>query len=690
MYANLKAKLIAKYYLRENKIVGKSFDMQAYVEYLREYSTPESQIAISPPFKVSNSARETPTVPNPDWRSIHETVERKYWKKLGVKYLRRSKDHEFWNTEPSNIKTLQEMIYDRFSWVQSVYEPVIDENGKKLFRVVNTSNKFPLEKQLKLYREFNVNTAFRGLREEHMWDLVPGALKWMNFQMDNEKNFGTVTFCYDPKNLCRRVRIYTSAGINGGGIVLGTYRGMKVKVVSSGKKIFCMEQAMRTVHDILTKIRKDDRDYANVITAVIKAKTEWKLGQFKTIPQLREMLMKMREFFIPSMYHNYIGILCNEQRMLFERNNIIRIGMKWWHGGAELVYKFLNGDLPDMVWIDGDITGLDKHIQDWMLLLYCANAYPYFKWDSMSAADSKFLKNLLIFWASNVCCKLVCHVGGFWRFMAGQMYSGGKETSHGDSWIMAFLFYCYCEHIKRSHPRFADRIEKFMSWMIIVIIVYGDDHIWCAPKILSHIMNHNTWRDFLKDYCGMELRDANIYTSLLSEPDHTGRLKVRGPRFLKRHIIRNTDPEIKVAFVPYKEIDEIMLKSFALETHWAPEVKLIVTGMAWDTMFTNRPAYDALRVYYNIMEKFDVRTPAQIYAEMDKTKFDSYRIRRLFKKIGMSASEFDQFPEWDVEKRRHDFNMVKASHIVDPKDVYENREEYEYDEEDCGDGDIFD
>jgi len=259
--------------------------------------------------------------------------------------------------------------------------------------------------------------------------------------------------------------------------------------------------------------------------------------------------------------------------------------MKWWHGGAQLIYDFLNGSLPDMFWVDGDITGLDKHIQDWMLLLYCANAQPYFKWDSMSVEDKKFLKKLLIFWASNVCCKLVCHVGGFWRYMMGQMYSGGKETSHGDSWIMAFLFYCFCEHLKKAHPSRAMLIDRFLSLMIIAIVVYGDDHIWCAPKILIDIMNHKTWRDFLHDFCGMELRDANIYFSLLSVPDRFGRLKIRGPRFLKRHLISNGDDSIAVKILPYKEIDEIMLKSFALETPWAPEVKLIVCGMAWDNVY---------------------------------------------------------------------------------------------------------
>lgn len=279
MYASVKANIVAKYYLKENEIASKPFDMQLYIDYLREYSTSESQIAISPPFSVDNRATEIPTVPNPEWRTLHRAVESYYWGKLGLYAVRRDVDFEYWSRKLqrpvmyTGIPTLQELCFDILSWVKTTYDPVVD-GDKKLARVVNTSNYFPLEKQLKLYREFDVNTARRGRTEERMWEFTPGALKWLNYQMQNEQHFGSVTFFYDPRYLMRKIKIYTSAGINSGGTVIGVYKGMKIKVVSSGKKIFCMEAAIRQVHEILAQIRKDERDYANVITAVIKAKQE--------------------------------------------------------------------------------------------------------------------------------------------------------------------------------------------------------------------------------------------------------------------------------------------------------------------------------------------------------------------------------------------------------------------------------
>jgi len=300
----------------------------------------------------------------------------------------------------------------------------------------------------------------------------------------------------------------------------------------------------------------------------------------------------------------------------------------------------------------------------------------------MNDKEKRFLKKLLLLWAANVCNKLVCHVGGFWRFMRGQMYSGGKETSHGDSWIMAFLFYCFCMHLIQKHPSRSKLIQQFLALMIIVIIVYGDDHIWCAPEILSDIMNHNTWRDFLKDFCGMELRDANIYRSLLSVPDDTGRLKVRGPRFLKRHMILNTDPTINVKYLPYKEIDEQMVKAMIHTTDHAFEVILKVTGMAWDTQGTNLPAYNVCLDLFNAFSMYDNRSPLEIYNSLDQTTYDQRDLQRLIKKIGITAEEiFDHFPTLQELRARHNFDMDKASHILSYDKAVGEYDIYEIDEE---------
>jgi hypothetical protein len=328
---------------------------------------------------------------------------------------------------------------------------------------------------------------------------VPAALSNLLSAMHVSRNYYTLDFDYDPLKLILKVKIYTSGGIMPGGSMHFKWCGSDCTVTSSGMKGHLMESAMRKLHRIMARIKRGDETAYEMMVAVIKAKYEWKYGQFKSVAELDAMLMKIREFFIPDLPHVYLCILLNEKRMKLERNNVIRIGMKYWHGGAYYLYTYLCGDFEDMIWVDGDIESLDKHISDWLLLLYCAGVYPYYNWGIMTEEKSIFLQKLLEYWASNVCAKAVCHIGSFWRYMCGQMYSGGPETSHGDSWIMAFIFYVYCEINKQDHPHLAVVIQSFMMETIIMIVVYGDDHIWGAPGILDKIMNANTWKSFFKE-----------------------------------------------------------------------------------------------------------------------------------------------------------------------------------------------
>jgi len=665
MYANVKALIASSYVMSQGLVVRKAFDVITYENYLREYNTPSSQISVTPPFPISNRVKECDIVPCVKWRELARSVESNYWAKFGI--YEREQDPD------AAIPTLFSMCKKRLSWEDTVFGTM---NGKK--RTIHTMSYFPLEKQMALYAEFNVDTMYRGASEEHMWTYTSGALNWMNFQMDVYKNHNSLKFDYDPHKLIKKVRLFTSAGIAAGGTAEGTIDGEEVRVVSSGKKIHLIEAAMRKVHKLLTGIRKHDPSVYESIIAVIKTKYEWKFGQFKSEEDLTKMLLKMREFFIPDLPHSFIGILLNEARSLLERNNIIRIGMRFWNGGCWYLFLYLNGNMPNMIWVDGDIEGLDKHIMDWMLLLYCHNVYPYYKWDDMSEPDREFLYELLALWAANVCSKLVCHVGSFWRFMVGQMYSGGKETSHGGSWIMAFIFFCYCEHVKSRNPSRSRLIDEFLSMMIITIVVYGDDHIWCAPEMLSDIMNHETWRDFLKDYCRMKLRDANIYRSLLSVPDKTGRLSVVGPKFLKRYFIKNEKwPEL-APILPYKLIDEQICRLFATDTPVCAELVMSAVGFAWDTQATNEYAYQVITDFYNKLASVDQRTPAEILKDIDLTSVDKTRLRRLIRKIGLSTEDiFDHYPSLNEMLDRHKPDPLKASHFVSLEQLSSIGEEYE-------------
>jgi len=660
MYSEVKAMIISNYYLAtgENGKVVKAMAMneEMYLNYMREYNTPSSQIAIQPPVLVQNAAVAVVDPIVTTWRGIQELAERSYWKDY-YPPVNNIKDRFFPVDETVAIPTLQALCAKRMSWTQTVYEKWY---GCK--RVVNARENMGVAKALRLYSDFCQETASRTAEDIQVFKYVPAALGSLLRAMNTYDNHAKLTFQYNPVELIKKVSLFTSAGVLPGARRKTTWEGAEVQILNTGKKCYLVEQAVRKLHRILHQIKTNPTLIVEAIHCLIKLKDEFRYGQYKIYEELLAMLMKMREFFIPDLPHVLMSIIVNEKRMLLERNNVIRIGMKFWWGGSYFLYKFLNGDQKDFYWVDGDIEGLDKHIQDWQLLLYCSNVYPYYAWDTMNGAEQEFLRKLLEYWATNVCAKLVCHIGGFWRFMNGQMYSGGKETSHGDSWIMAFIFYCFCEHIKAMHPMLADLIDRFIMMMFIVIVVYGDDHIWGAPNLLRSVMNHVTWGQFLKTYFHMNLRDANIYDSLISVPDGMGRFAKKGPKFLKRYFIENKD-ERYAPILPYKEIDESVCKFFTTEFDTTGEMIPVAIGHAWDSMGTNEPFYNIVLHVYRSLMALKPLTPAELL-QIYEADTHSVKFRRLLRKVNVPRSEFFKFPSLECMMARHVLDAAKASYSV--------------------------
>jgi len=680
MYAEAKAIVVSNYYLvaddkkEDVKVCKKPIDNEMYLNYMREYYTPLSQVAVEAPFPVSNSVASLKDPLCAKWKKVHEEAERHYWSVVypDVNLIDKKEVRVMPDGQLSAIPSLRAMCAQKLSWSHTVYDKWYGEK-----RVVHSKENMGIEKALRLYSDFCVETTRRGPEELLVFKYVPQALGHLLSHMGVYENFGSLKLDYDPKKLIKKIRLFTSGGIMPGGTKIGTWNNTKVKIVAQGQKCLLVEAAMRKLHSVLYKIRNDEVVMCEAINCIIKAKDEYRYGQYKTVEELRAMTMKIREFFIPDLPHIYMCIMVNDKRMLLERNNVIRIGMTYWWGGAYFLFKYLNGDLKDFYWVDGDIEGLDKHISDWLLLLYCANVYPYYDWETTVEKDKNFLRLLLEYWATNVCAKMVCHIGGFWRFMVGQMYSGGKETSHGDSWIMAFIFYCYCEHIKAMHPHLSHLIDVLLTERYIVIVVYGDDHIWCAPRLLRSVMNQVTWKAFLKIYFGMTLREEHMYDSLLSVPDDAGRFVKVGPKFLKRYFIENTDSRY-APILPYKEIDESMCKLFTTQCDTVGENIPEVIGFAWDTMGTNKYAYDVVMRVYVAFMALNPQTPLQILNSI-KENMDKTKLRRLMRKVNVPLSEYYKFPSMRRLMNRHVLDAEKANYHVRLFDLEKVAVDYEFD-----------
>jgi len=201
--------------------------------------------------------------------------------------------------------------------------------------------------------------------------------------------------------------------------------------------------------------------------------------------------------------------------------------------------------------------------------------------------------------------KIVLHLGGFWQFMRGVMHSGGKDTSHGDSWIMALMFYLYCMDVIDRNPHLSDIIMHCLVMGIIVIVVYGDDHVWASLKVLRPYMNAKGWVDFLARVCHMTLRGAKEYDKFLSTVNLvTGTYVYQGVVFLKRRFIASFI-EGSAPVLPFKEINETMINLFLKEQD-ADMIDYFLSciGQMYDTMGTNVVAYQYVYRFFDIIKNY--------------------------------------------------------------------------------------
>jgi len=393
-------------------------------------------------------------------------------------------------------------------------------------------------------------------------------------------------------------------------------------------------------------------------------KAEFKFGHEKSIPDLIKMQHKTREFFIPSVNMVFLSSVVQKERMYFERGNVIRIGMKFWHGGAYDLARYLNYNIPRMFFGDGDIEALDKKVKDWELYLYIASSCRYFNWKKMNRSQRRMLERLIRKLMYFISSKVVLHAGTFWRFMTGVMYSGGLETSHGDSWIMALIFFLYLNHVISQHPSLASVITEQIVYRYIAIAVFGDDHLWCCPDFLRPVINVLGFRDFLSRYCDMNLRDYREYDSFLSVPDRTtGLLKVVGPKFLKRYFIANDiDPRL-APVLPYKPLFEPMLKNFVDSEHIYENYILKSIGMAWDTMGTNPIHYRLVQEFFERLMFGNPRTPDEMYRHAVLGIDGRLKMNKMIRRVGIPADKFFAgFPSLEEMQERHVIDKEKAAY----------------------------
>lgn len=407
--------------------------------------------------------------------------------------------------------------------------------------------------------------------------------------------------------------------------------------------------------------------------------TEWKLsvkheivvhpGKKMNPEQAEANAKKGRTFCTPGSKYSCGEILVG-QRMKLERGEWISIGHSWSRGGADKLAQSLGITSIEQGFEErleeGDVTGMDHVVYGRDTDMYFSHGLVYDNPDHPDAFARQFITEYLI---ANLLCRQTQVMAHVWAFIRGEVPSGLQNTSHMDSFVMAFWFTVYI--LKRAFDpttSLCDRtliLESFADW-VISIVLYGDDHLFTAGDnpVLLRFFNIASWRDFLKKYYNVEIRDCKNHTTFLSiEKD--GALVHVGSCYLKHYIVINPykDQDGQPLFLPYRESKDIVTKAIVGReikgTRTPLDVALSCIGHAYGTYASNRNAYDRLKALY---ESCLTEIPGQDQIEQMvlKASNDSKTVRTL-NRLGIDISElYHGFPTWQalIDKNALDY----ASH----------------------------
>jgi len=265
------------------------------------------------------------------------------------------------------------------------------------------------------------------------------------------------------------------------------------------------------------------------------------------------------------------------------------------------------------------------------------------------------------------------------------MYSGGYETSHGDSWIAALCFSLYIAQKIKDFPHLAGIINEFIMLGFLGIVVYGDDNLWWFPRILRDIINVRDYAHFLSTVCDMTLRDYKEYESFLSVVDqYTGLVIKEGPKFLKTYFIANDDLSNGLSPVlPFRPITELVVKSFVDVNCTVEQILIKQVSLAWNSYGTNFPVYDTAKECFKILRSSSNRTPRQMYETLLESRAGRDGLNKIVSQIGITVEQlFDHFPSLEMLRSRHVYSEAKSRFDYDPEQsglcIVETRGGYDY------------
>lgn len=285
---------------------------------------------------------------------------------------------------------------------------------------------------------------------------------------------------------------------------------------------------------------------------------------------------------------------------------MILIGFRWSYGGADRlanILKIQEGyELKTYLW-DGDVKGFDHGVKEFLLKLFYSSRLVYF--DTTAPGYPLMVK--IVEKLIEAVSERITHVlRKIWVLLRGQVPSGCFNTSHMNSWVMAFYFFAYVTLIQSQMPFDLQKtIDEYLFQALLLVIVYGDDHAGALPwvKELEQYINEKSFKKFLWDYFGVVLREERGRLNFVSFEKNGTLIGDKGLVFLRHYLVRNPcREEGQSRYLPYRETSEYMVRlgwgREAGRSRDLLDVMLSALGHVYGTYASNEDAYHAIFAVY--------------------------------------------------------------------------------------------
>jgi hypothetical protein len=418
-----------------------------------------------------------------------------------------------------------------------------------------------------------------------------------------------------------------------------------IRVSNKGKKIDTFEQDLEAIIEFL-RTGKEPAVYWSVPP---KNENFFSFTKQWSDEEWEAFTNKLRVFNIPTGIYIHLERMCSLLRHLKERGLVIRVGHKWSHGGADTLARCLGIDLNncwDPIIVEGDAKLYDQTVRELFVNLYFSTMMLH---HDKTDPDTPLIEKVLRFLIKNMVTRITQLFGEIWGIVHGGVPSGAFNTSHMDSWIMAMYFMLFCVWQIHNAPKEEQEEVEAHFFLIVRIIVYGDDHLYNKGKgKASKYFSGTLFAEFMKKHFDVIIRDLKDGIPFCST-ERDGFIVEMGATKLKHQFVRNTAKGPKQPnFLPYRESREFIIRAIhGRETRSRDQVDVLlsVVGHAYGTYAANKDAYERLFLLYSELVS-SLSDKIEDVTEMMRSRLTHDDLKKM-RQTGITAEEIvSGFPTW--------------------------------------------